>query len=84
MTIPVSEAGSAKLVGGRVSLDFLNSGELYAVKGPVEYLTDYNELVIWGGHVGILREGGVELLRREREYRSVVGGRVNKTAWMLR
>ena len=47
-------AGSLKLLGGRLSLDFANTADWHATDQPFEFLTSYSELVAWSQHVSIL------------------------------
>jgi predicted RNA-binding Zn ribbon-like protein len=80
----VSKAASLNLVGGRLCLDFLNTGEWYASGGPREYLTSYNELVKWAGHAGALSPGEVRQLEQQSETRPEDAAKVYKTAIKLR
>jgi predicted RNA-binding Zn ribbon-like protein len=47
-------AGSLKLLGGRLSLDFANTADWHGSDSPVEMLTSYQELVAWSVHAAIL------------------------------
>ena len=52
----VVRAGTLKLLGGRISLDFANTADWHASDQPVETLTSYSELVTWSQHSGILTQ----------------------------
>jgi len=52
----VVRAGTLKLLGGRLSLDFANTADWHASDQPVETLTSYSELVTWSQHAGILTQ----------------------------
>jgi predicted RNA-binding Zn ribbon-like protein len=47
-------AGTLKLLGGRLSLDFANTADWHATGQPIEFLTNYAELVAWSQHAGIV------------------------------
>lgn len=51
-----ARAGTLKLLGGRLSLDFANTADWHATDQPIEFLTSYAELVAWSQHVDILTE----------------------------
>jgi predicted RNA-binding Zn ribbon-like protein len=60
---------SLRLVGGNLALDFANTVEGTS-QGEIEreHLLDYEDLVSWGSHVGLLSKGdGERLLRMRRE-----------------
>ncbi|MGD2092356.1 MAG: ABATE domain-containing protein [Candidatus Aminicenantes bacterium] len=84
MQKPVSKAASLKLVGGRLCLDFLNTGEWYASAGPLDYLTSYNELVKWAGHAGALSSGEVHQLEQQSQSHPQDAEKVYKMAIKLR
>ena len=48
------DLGWADLVGGRLSLDFLNTLSDRPTSSPDEHLTDYATLVAWAQHAGAL------------------------------
>ena len=60
-----TSAGTLKLLGGRLSLDFANTADWHATDHPVEFLTSYSELVSWSQHVGILTESEGQHLLQE-------------------
>lgn len=64
MTEKKATAANIELLGGRLSLDFANTADSHASEHPVEFLTNYAELVAWSQHVGILsQDQGDHLLR---------------------
>ena len=50
-------------ISGHPALDFCNTWAGWDGQGAVEYLADYEHLVVWGGFVGLLRPGQVPVLR---------------------
>ena len=60
-----TNAGTLKLLGGRLSLDFANTADWHAGDHPVEFLTRYSDLVAWSQQVGILTDRQVQHLLRE-------------------
>jgi len=60
-----TNASSLKLLGGRLSLDFVNTADWHASDHPVEFLTSYPDLVAWSQHVGILTVHQVQHLLEE-------------------
>ncbi len=56
--------GLPRLMGDRLCLDFVNSVEKLARDGPWEYLPSYDELALWGEHVGVLSPEAVAETRR--------------------
>jgi predicted RNA-binding Zn ribbon-like protein len=59
-----------RLVGGNLALDFANTAE-GTPEGEIEreHLLDYDDLVSWGRHVGLVPEGDGERLLRMRRKR---------------
>jgi predicted RNA-binding Zn ribbon-like protein len=60
-----TKAGTLKLLGGRLSLDFVNTADWHASDHPVEFLTSYSDLVAWSQHVGILTNHQAQRLLKE-------------------
>jgi predicted RNA-binding Zn ribbon-like protein len=50
------EAETHRLVGGVLCLDFANTINGHIRKSPHEYLHDYQDLILWSRHAGILTE----------------------------
>lgn len=76
----VSKAASLKLVGGRISLDFVNTADWHGSEEPVEYLNSYRDLVLWGGHAMGLNAEETEALMRGSENRPKEAEKVYKMA----
>jgi predicted RNA-binding Zn ribbon-like protein len=51
-------------ISGHPALDFCNTWAGWDGQGAVEYLSEYEHLVVWGEFVGILRPDQVAVLRR--------------------
>jgi predicted RNA-binding Zn ribbon-like protein len=76
-----TDAGTVKLIGGRLCLDFVNAvggrnHNLSEKRLPQDYgkiradkLTQYLDLVVWSEHAGLLTDGEARLLVREAERR---------------
>jgi predicted RNA-binding Zn ribbon-like protein len=63
-----TRAGSLKLLGGRLSLDFANTADWHASEEPVEQLTSYADLLAWSVHTGILiADQGQRMLEEARQ-----------------
>jgi len=58
------EARNIKLVGGHLSLDFINTLSTRLESYQREYLSGYNELVEWSCHAGILPPEEAQRLKR--------------------
>jgi len=79
-----TKAGTLKLLGGRLSLDFTNTTDWHASDHPVEFLTSYSDLVAWSQHVGILTDHRVQRLLKEAARRPVDATAVLERAITLR
>lgn len=53
MTGKKRDAGSLKLLGGRLCLDFVNTLDWRGTDTPQEFLNTYDDLVSWSRHAGI-------------------------------
>src|SRR5262249_4279564 len=98
MAIDLSErpVAQAKLVGGRLCLDFVNTvggrradptpGKKGAGAGVVlrDKLNDYVDLLIWSGRTGLLTEAELQALMREGKRREADGAAVLARALALR
>jgi predicted RNA-binding Zn ribbon-like protein len=58
-----------RLLGGRLCLDFTNTMDPRLGNHPHDFLADYNDLVQWGLHTGLLTEDKVEHLLRDAAHR---------------
>jgi predicted RNA-binding Zn ribbon-like protein len=60
-----TNAGTLRLLGGRLSLDFANTADWHASDHPVEFLKSYSDLVAWSQHVGLLTDHQAQRLLKE-------------------
>ncbi|UCD78679.1 MAG: CGNR zinc finger domain-containing protein [Desulfobacterales bacterium] len=67
MTDKKRDAGSLKLLGGRLCLDFVNTLDWRGTDTPQEFLNTFDDLVIWCRHVGITNKEETRLLYRLAE-----------------
>ena len=79
-----TKAGTLKLLGGRLSLDFVNTADWHASDHPVEFLTSYSDLVAWSQHVGILTEHQAQRLLQKAARRPGDASAVLERAIALR
>ncbi len=77
-------AATIKLVGGRLSLDFVNTADWRNIDGHLEYINSYGELISWGGHAGALSDFEVNLLGQEAERHPGEAKGVYESAMKLR
>ena len=79
-----TNAGTLKLLGGRLSLDFVNTADWHASDRPVEFLTSYSDLVAWSQHVGILTDHQAQRLLKKAARRPGDASTVLERAIALR
>jgi predicted RNA-binding Zn ribbon-like protein len=79
-----TKAGTLKLLGGRLSLDFVNTADWHASDHPVEFLTSYSDLVAWSQHVGILTDHQAQRLLKKAARRPGDASAVLERAIALR
>ena len=77
-------AGTLDLLGGRTSLEFANTVDWHASDEPVEYLTSYAALVVWGQRVGILNDRQAENLLEEAGRHPTEADAIRERAVVLR
>jgi predicted RNA-binding Zn ribbon-like protein len=77
-------ADTLKLLGGRLSLDFVNTADWHASDHPVEFLTSYSDLVVWSQHVGILTDHQAQRLLKKAARRPEDANAVLERAIALR
>jgi predicted RNA-binding Zn ribbon-like protein len=58
------DAGSIKLSGGALCLDFANTVHCYGCADLGEYLNSYHDLVAWSRHVGTINDKEAKILSR--------------------
>jgi predicted RNA-binding Zn ribbon-like protein len=56
------DAGSIKLSGGILCLDFVNTVHCYGCADPGEYLNTYHDLIAWSRHVGTITDDEAKTL----------------------
>mgnify|MGYP001826298798 CR=1 FL=1 len=56
------DAGSIKLIGGALCLDFVNTVHCYGCADPGEYLNTYHDLVAWSRRVGTITDDEAKTL----------------------
>ena len=78
------KACTLNLWGGRLCLDFANTADWHGSDHPVEYLTNYAELVLWSNHAGILTEKKAKRLLKVAVHCSKDAAAVLKRAIGLR
>jgi predicted RNA-binding Zn ribbon-like protein len=79
-----TKASTLKLLGGRLSLDFVNTADWHASDHPVEFLTSYSDLVAWSQHVSILTDHQAQRLLKEATRRPRDASAVLERAIALR
>jgi predicted RNA-binding Zn ribbon-like protein len=79
-----TNADTLKLLGGRLSLDFVNTADWHASDHPVEFLTSYSDLVAWSQHVGILTDHQAQRLLKKAARRPEDANAVLERAIALR
>jgi predicted RNA-binding Zn ribbon-like protein len=79
-----TNASTLKLLGGRLSLDFVNTADWHASDHPVEFLTSYSDLVAWSQHVGILTDHQAQRLLKQAARRPGDASAVLERAITLR
>ena len=78
------DAGSIKLSGGALCLDFVNTVHCYGCTDLGEYLNTYQDLVAWSRHVGTINDKEAKTLSRSAEGHPAEAKRAHKRAIDLR
>ena len=78
------DAGSIKLLGGSLCLDFVNTIHCYGCTDIGEYLNTYKDLVAWSRHVGTINAGEAKALSRRAERQPAEAKSVHERAVQLR
>jgi predicted RNA-binding Zn ribbon-like protein len=81
---PKSRAGSLHLFGGRLCLDFANTTSGRGGSHCLEHLYEYEHLLQWCRHTGLLSPAQASCLARAAERRPAEATRVLKRAKQLR
>ncbi|MGD2185558.1 MAG: CGNR zinc finger domain-containing protein [Desulfobacterales bacterium] len=78
------DAGSIKLIGGGLCLDFVNTVHCYGCADRGEYLNTYHDLVAWSRHVGTITNDEAEALSQKAAEHSPEAGSAHRRAIELR
>jgi predicted RNA-binding Zn ribbon-like protein len=78
------DAGSIKLLGGPLCLDFVNTVHCYGCADLGEYLNTYQDLVAWSRHVGTISAGEAKTLSHRAGRHPVKAKRAHRRAIELR
>ena len=73
-----------QLLAGNLCLDFANTADWHESEQPVELLTSFGDLLIWGRDAGVLDDGDVARLMRAAEYQPEAAIAVYERAIELR
>ena len=73
-----------ELDAGWLCLDFANTSNWHASEQPIEYLTSYADLVVWGKRTGLLSEAAGQRLLAQAKKRPAAAEAVLKDAIALR
>ena len=77
-------AGTIKLLGGRLCLDFVNTVHCYGCDDIGEYLNNYQDLIDWSRHVGSMTSGEANRLTLKSAENPAEAKRVHLRAIELR
>ena len=84
MADKIRNAGNLKLLGGRLCLDFINTIDWRGTDSAVEFINTYQDLIVWGRHVGMCSHKDSRHLKMQAE-RSIADARkVQRRAFTLR
>jgi predicted RNA-binding Zn ribbon-like protein len=78
------DAGSIKLSGGSLCLDFANTVDCYGCADLGEYLNTYHDLVAWSRHVGTITDNEAKTLWRRASGHPAEAKSAHKRAIQLR
>ena len=78
------DAGSIKLSGGALCLDFTNTVHCYGCDDLGEYLNTYQDLVAWSQHVGTITDDEARMLSHRADRQPSEAGNTHKKAIELR
>ena len=84
MTDPKRNAGSLKLLGGRVCLDFVNTLDWRGTDTPQEFLNTFDDLVSWSRYAGICSQPETRKLYKMSEQSEAEAKKVLNRARKLR
>jgi predicted RNA-binding Zn ribbon-like protein len=78
------DAGSIKLIGGALCLDFVNTVHFYGGADPGEYLNTYQDLIAWSRRVGTISDDEAKTLSRRAGRNPAEANSAHKRAIELR
>jgi predicted RNA-binding Zn ribbon-like protein len=78
------DAGSLKLLGGHLSLDFVNTLDWRGTDKPVEFLNTFHDIVLWSRHVGLCTHRDFQELSRQADRSEKEAKRIWRQAIELR
>jgi len=84
VTDPKRNAGSLKLLGGRLCLDFVNTLDWRGTDTPQEFLNTFDDLVSWSRHAGICSQPEARKLYKLSEQSEAEAKKVLNRARKLR
>ncbi|CAB1060318.1 hypothetical protein D1BOALGB6SA_5084 [Olavius sp. associated proteobacterium Delta 1] len=84
MTDKKRTAGSLKLLGGRLCLDFVNTLDWRGTDSPQEFLKTYDDLVSWSRHAGICSQQETRKLYKMAEQSNAEAKKVLNRTLKLR
>ncbi len=79
-----TDAGSIKLIGGYLCLDFANTVAWRGRDVPHDWLDDYEDLILWGRHSEALNDAEYELLHQEADRHPERADEIHERAMTLR
>jgi predicted RNA-binding Zn ribbon-like protein len=84
VTDPKRNAGSLKLLGGCLCLDFVNTLDWRGTDTPLEFLNTFDDLVSWSRHAGICSQPDTRKLYKMSEQSEAEAKKVLNRALKLR
>lgn len=80
----LTKAATHKLVGGALCLDFVNTLGAATSDQPTEYIPEYQTLVVWSAHAGLLTDADAAHLLAQATQRPAESSMVLQDAHQLR
>ena len=84
MSTNTKTAGDLSLLGGRPCLDFVNTLDWRGIDQPIEYLNNYQDLVLWSRHAGTISHQEAKILSQKSKAHLSKQTRILKKAIELR
>src|SRR5690242_1777586 len=73
-----------RLLSGNISLDFVNTVDMRSSASPIEFLTNYQDLIAWGEHVWLLHDAQIARLLERAAREPEAGQAVFEAGIVLR